>query len=135
MFILILVHIFFSNKVVLTKFFSLCRMVWDFIWGTSSFYTSKDKKKLKRGRKSAIQPNRQCRHSISPPIYTSILLVVSYGCLRQSNGSTFWILYLISISVWASRENIHPWKQESNFKNNFIPLYSYSYKNIDLVQE
>ena len=44
-------------------------------------------------------------------------------------------LLICGMNVWASNENILPWKQESNFKNYLIPLYSYSYKNIDLVQE
>ena len=55
---------YFSNKVVLTKFVCVCRMVWGLIWGTSSFYESKIKK-VKRGGKSVTWPNWFCRQSIT----------------------------------------------------------------------
>ena len=54
----------FSNKVVLTKFISACRMIGALIWCTPSFYKSKTKK-VKRGGKSAIWPNWCCQQSIT----------------------------------------------------------------------
>ena len=50
---------YFWNKVVLTKFISLCQMVWDLTCGTSWFYKSKTGK-VTGGWKSAILPNWCC---------------------------------------------------------------------------
>ncbi len=54
---------YFWDKVVLTKFISGCRMVWDLICGTSCFYKSKTEK-VTGGGKSAILPNWCCLLSI-----------------------------------------------------------------------
>ena len=51
------------NKVVLTKFINVCRMVWDLIWGVSCLYQSKIEE-AKRGGKPAIWPILCCRQSI-----------------------------------------------------------------------
>ena len=62
------------DKVVLTKFISGCRMVWDLICGTSWFYKSKTEK-VTGGGKSVILPNCFCLLSITvlsslyPPVY------------------------------------------------------------------
>ena len=50
---------YFWGKVVLTKFISGCRMVWDLISGTSWFFKSKTEKVI-GGGKSAILPNWCC---------------------------------------------------------------------------
>ena len=50
---------YFWDKVVLTKFISGCRMVWDLICGTSWSYKSRTEK-VTAGRKSAILPNWCC---------------------------------------------------------------------------
>jgi hypothetical protein len=50
---------YFWDKVVLTKFISVCRMVWDLICGTSWSYKSKTEK-VTGGEKSAILPNWWC---------------------------------------------------------------------------
>ena len=55
---------YFWDKVVLTKFISGCRMVWDLICGTSWFYKSKTEK-VTGGGKSAILPNWCCLLSIT----------------------------------------------------------------------
>ena len=79
----------FSNEIVLTKFISVCRMVWDLIWGASSFYKSKTKI-VKRGGNSAIWPKWSCQQSIivlftppssmaradSPPIYLHLIFEI-----------------------------------------------------------
>ena len=54
----------FWNKVVLTKFINVCRMVWDLIWGTSCFYKSKTEE-AKRWGKSAVQPILCCPPAIT----------------------------------------------------------------------
>ena len=50
---------YFWDKVVLTKFISGCRMIWDLICGTSWSYKSRTEK-VTAGRKSAILPNWCC---------------------------------------------------------------------------
>ena len=55
---------YFLDKVALTKFINVCRMVWDLIWGTSCFYKSKTEE-AKRGGKSAVWPILFCRLSIT----------------------------------------------------------------------
>ena len=50
---------YFWDKIVLTKFISGCRMVWDLIWGMSWFHKSKTEK-VTGGGKSAILLNWCC---------------------------------------------------------------------------
>ena len=50
---------YFLNKVALTKFINVCRMVVDLICGTSCFYKSKTEE-AKKGGKSAIHPILCC---------------------------------------------------------------------------
>ena len=51
-------------RVVLTKFISVCRMVWYWIWGILCLFKSETENVIKE-RKSAICPNRCCRHFIT----------------------------------------------------------------------
>ena len=55
---------YFLNKVVLTKYINVCRMIWDLIWGTSCFYKS-NTEEAKRGGKSVIQPILCCQLSMT----------------------------------------------------------------------
>ena len=72
---------YFWDKVVLTKFISGCRMVWDLICGTSRSYKSRTEK-VTAGRKSAILPNWCCLLSIrGRPQRTSAIF-------RGGGGST-----------------------------------------------
>ena len=72
---------YFWHKVVLTKFISGCRMVWDLIWCASLFYKSKTEK-VTEGRKSAILPNCCCllfKTVLSdPPCFQSLSKVGKY---------------------------------------------------------
>ena len=68
----------FSNKVVLTKFISTCRMIWDLIWGIHQVFISQ---KVKREVKSAIWCYWCCQQSITvlstPP--TSMTYICHMG--------------------------------------------------------
>ena len=72
----------FSNKLVLSKFISVCRMFWDLIWDTSPFYKPKTEE-VKRGGKSAIWSNWCFQLSITvastPP--SSMVSWMSNTCL------------------------------------------------------
>ena len=85
---------YFSNKVLLTKFISACRMVWDLICGTSWFYKSKPEK-VTGGGKSAILPNCCCLLSITVLSTAAWYYVFSGHCISVCNNS-FWLDY----SVW-----------------------------------
>ena len=72
---------YFWDKVVLTKFISGCRIVWDLICGTSWFYKSKTEK-VTVGGKSAILPNWCCLFSIRVLFthpWVSVVLVRNYN--------------------------------------------------------
>ena len=97
---------YFSNKVVLTKFISGCRMVWDAILGTSCFYKSKTEE-AKRGGKSAILPNWFFRQSITVLSTTPCLLPLpaipinsSWFFLSKMLGDVF-CLRKLSWYIWC----------------------------------
>ena len=72
---------YFWGKVVLTKFISGCRMVWDLICGTSWFYKSKTEK-VTVGGMSAILPNWCCLLSITVLFTQPCLLYISFTKLK-----------------------------------------------------
>ena len=98
---------YFWDKVVLTKLISGCRMVWDLIFGTSSFYKSKTEK-VTGGGMSAILPNCCCLLSITvlstpPPLMyvqnkvpkLDRFLVLSFTTLENDFFAKYWRLIFI----------------------------------------
>ena len=114
---------YFWDKVVLTKFISGCRMVWDLICGTSWFYKSKTEK-VTGGGMSAILPNWCCLLSITVlfthPCYKvkknhyDIMRYIffceqhSEGCLKRFWKCIFCFLTSLGSSskCWASSKGL-----------------------------
>ena len=115
---------YFSNKVVLTQFICVRCMVWDLIWGTSSFYKLKIKK-VKRGGKSAIRPNWFCRQSItvlstpSSSMSAGVNTALTTVCPKRKIGGN----YFDSCNLWkspvdhengVSLEDLYNWLADSH---------------------
>ena len=103
---------YFWDKVVLTKFISGCRMVWDLICGTSWFYKSKTEK-VTGGRKSAILPNWCCLLSITV-LFTNPWIS---GKLRKTLPEVCLLFQLRKISGKNSETNW--WKHLMNSLKDF----------------
>ena len=106
----------FWDKVVLTKFISGCRMVWDLICDTSWFYKLKTEK-VTGCRKSAILPNWCCLLSITV-LFTHPCLNDKYGILLASILFCHWGCFqLLSLNEIKRYKCQNIWRFSSFYKN------------------
>ena len=127
---------YFWDKVVLTKFISGCRMVWDLIFGTSWFYKLKTEK-VTGGGMSAILPNWFCLLSITvlftQPWLVPIGKVYEYRYKQQHVKKEFCLKNCSNLSLfeWIFLEIFKFLAISLEFAQVFLAHYNNFFLSID----